>query len=276
MAAEYDVFISHASEDKDVVARPLAGFLRRFGVRVWFDEYHLKVGDSLSESIDAGLASSKFGIVILSSIFFGKAWAKRELQGLASRDLKSKVILPILHGVDVDYLRSVSPTLADRYCLSTEVLSVEQIGWKIIEQVRPDIFDNLSRWLKWQQVKAEAVPAVYDVDEIVFGPRRHERLSPVLLRRVGVLCEVFFDALAQPLEEWIDSFCRELYPHEEIEVWERIAACYLKIQRSLQLDLSGRRRLFAALLRLSFSGFEPIGENADPTEVAAAECWRAG
>ena len=80
---EYDVFVSHASEDKKAVARPLAELLVRFGVRVWYDEDTLEIGDSLSESIDTGLASSRFGVVVLSRNFFSKPWARRELTGLA-------------------------------------------------------------------------------------------------------------------------------------------------------------------------------------------------
>ena len=66
---EWDIFISHASEDKTKVARPLAEALRKAGVRVWLDEHQLKVGDSLSEKIDEGLSHSRFGAVILSPAF---------------------------------------------------------------------------------------------------------------------------------------------------------------------------------------------------------------
>ena len=59
----WDVFISHASEDKDEVARPLANALIKAGYKVWFDEFTLKLGDSLNQSIKIGLSESKFGIV---------------------------------------------------------------------------------------------------------------------------------------------------------------------------------------------------------------------
>jgi hypothetical protein len=52
----YDVFISHASEDKDNFMRPLADELRRRQIEVWFDEFSLKPGDSLRTSIDLGLS----------------------------------------------------------------------------------------------------------------------------------------------------------------------------------------------------------------------------
>ena len=75
----WDVFISHASEDKQAVVLPLAEALRKRGVSVWIDAAELQLGDSLSEKIDDGLAGSRFGVVILSPSFFGKQWPKREL-----------------------------------------------------------------------------------------------------------------------------------------------------------------------------------------------------
>lgn len=63
---KYDVFISHASEDKDAIARPLATMLERLSVRVWYDEFSLKLGDSLTSAIDKGLQESRYGLVILS------------------------------------------------------------------------------------------------------------------------------------------------------------------------------------------------------------------
>lgn len=83
----WDVFISHASEDKGDAARPLANELSSRGLRVWFDETTLELGDSLQVKIDEGLANSRFGIVLLSKAFFEKNWPKRELDGLVSREV---------------------------------------------------------------------------------------------------------------------------------------------------------------------------------------------
>ena len=70
----YDVFISHASEDKEEVVRPLAQALRDHGLEVWFDEFELRIGSSLRRTIDRGLAGSRFGVVVFSKDFFGKGW----------------------------------------------------------------------------------------------------------------------------------------------------------------------------------------------------------
>ena len=87
---EWDVFISHAWEDKESIARPLAEALRARGLRVWFDEFTLSVGDRLRRSIDRGLANSRDGIVILSPHFFAKEWPQKELDGLIQREDRGK------------------------------------------------------------------------------------------------------------------------------------------------------------------------------------------
>jgi hypothetical protein len=117
----YDVFLSHASEDKEEVVVPLAKALEARGVRVWLDRQQLTLGDSLSRKIDEGLAQSRFGAVVLSPAFFAKSWPIRELDGLVAREtsLGVKVILPIWHGVAHDEILEFSPTLAGKLAART-------------------------------------------------------------------------------------------------------------------------------------------------------------
>jgi hypothetical protein len=117
----WDVFISHAKEDKKQVAQPLAHELRKRGLTVWYDEFSLTLGDGLRQTIDEGLAKSRFGVVVLSVKFFAKEWTKRELEGLISRETGAgKVVLPILHGVSYDDLARFSPILAGRLGIKSE------------------------------------------------------------------------------------------------------------------------------------------------------------
>lgn len=110
----WDVFISHATEDKEAVAEPLSRALMKAGVSVWYDAFTLKVGDSLMSSIDFGLRKSKFGVVILSQAFFKKDWPQRELHALAQKQSASqKVILPIWHDVTAEEVRDHFLLLAD-------------------------------------------------------------------------------------------------------------------------------------------------------------------
>lgn len=112
----YDIFISHASEDKDAIARPLYNALIERGISVWFDEAVLRLGDSLRRKIDEGLSKCRYGVVILSPNFLSKEWPQRELDGLVARETASgeKAILPIWHELDRDTLLRYSPSLADR------------------------------------------------------------------------------------------------------------------------------------------------------------------
>lgn len=128
----YDVFISHASEDKDAVARPLANALTKAGLSVWYDEFEMRIGDSLRRKIDHGLAHSRFGIVIISRDFIKKGWTNYELDGIVTRTVSGEqVMLPIWHNITRDEVVAFSPTLADKIARNTAVDSIEDIATEI-------------------------------------------------------------------------------------------------------------------------------------------------
>ena len=125
----YDAFICHASEDKDVLVRPLAEILIEGGFDIWYDEFELTVGDSLRQSIDRGLASSRFGIVVLSPAFLGKNWPQYELNGLTAREIEGeKVILPVWHEVTKQDVLRYSPSLADKVAISTQLRPLDEVA----------------------------------------------------------------------------------------------------------------------------------------------------
>ncbi len=132
----FDVFISHASEDKDEIVRPLANALRDAGLSVWYDEFELRIGDSLRRKIDRGLGSSRFGVVVLSKSFFGKGWPEYELDGLVTKAISGdQVLLPIWHDVTKKQVIGFSPSLADKLARSTATHTVEEIAAEIAEVV---------------------------------------------------------------------------------------------------------------------------------------------
>jgi hypothetical protein len=117
---KWDVFISYASEDKESIARPLAHLLDQAGLRVWFDEFSLRIGDSLFAAISAGLRESSYGVVIISEYFIRKRWPQSELAALFTIEHSgSDLILPIWHGVEAATVRDFSPLLADRVAAFT-------------------------------------------------------------------------------------------------------------------------------------------------------------
>lgn len=125
----YDAFISHASEDKEKLVKPLAKGLAKLRFRVWYDEFELTVGDSLRQSIDRGLATSRYGIVVLSKAFFAKNWPQYELNGLVAREIDgTKVILPIWYAIEKEDVLRYSLPLADKVALRSPPTSVRGLA----------------------------------------------------------------------------------------------------------------------------------------------------
>lgn len=139
LTAEYDLFISHASEDKEEFVRPLVETLESLGVKVWYDEFTLKVGDSLRKNIDHGLINSRFGTVILSLSFCSKNWTQYELDSMVTREMNGhKMILPIWHKITKNEVMEFSPALADKVALNTSMLTIEEIADKLSEVILSD------------------------------------------------------------------------------------------------------------------------------------------
>ena len=133
----YDVFISHASEDKEAIVRPLANALIRKGLKVWYDEMTLKIGDSLRQKIDKGLANSRVGLVVLSPSFIDKGWTNYELDGIVSKTVSGEqVLLPIWHNITKQQVIDYSPSLADKVARSTTTHTVEEIASEIADLLR--------------------------------------------------------------------------------------------------------------------------------------------
>jgi hypothetical protein len=126
---QYDVFISHASEDKDEVVRPLVISLQAKGLKVWYDEFEMKIGDSLRRKIDKGLANSRFGIVVLSKNFIRKGWTNYELDGIITKSVSGEqIVLPIWHNITKQEVIDYSPSLADKLARNTATYTIDEIA----------------------------------------------------------------------------------------------------------------------------------------------------
>lgn len=133
---EYDVFISHASEDKEAVARPLAEVLKNNGISVWYDEFELRIGDSLRRKIDKGIANSNFGVIVISRDFINKGWTNYELDGLITRAVNGEqIMLPIWHNVTKQEVIDYSPSLADKLARNTTDFTIEEIADEIADLI---------------------------------------------------------------------------------------------------------------------------------------------
>ena len=137
---EWDAFLCHASEDKASFVEPLVAELQKYGLKIRFDKFTLRVGSSLRQSIDEGLAKSRFGIVVLSHAFFAKNWPQKELNALFSRQVNGRdLILPIWHELTSEDLRRQSPLLSDlKAAKSSDGLLV--VARALVEIIRPAAF----------------------------------------------------------------------------------------------------------------------------------------
>jgi predicted RNA-binding Zn-ribbon protein involved in translation (DUF1610 family) len=161
--ASCDAFISHASEDKDRFVRPLAEALTSLGARIWYDEFALKPGMSLSKSIDHGLANCLYGLVVISPSFIGKAWPERELQGLVARRIAGKAtIVPIWHDVDFETVLQFSPPLADIRAIRTSDGAGIDIALQVLAVIRPDLYAAHPRAELERRASGEALSKLAD------------------------------------------------------------------------------------------------------------------
>lgn len=132
-----DIFLSHASEDKNDIARPLKEALESRGVSVWFDELKIKVGQSIRQEIEKGIASCRYGVVIVSPDFFRKQWTKAELDALFSKKMDSgeNLILPVWHRVSKDEVLDHSPLLAGILALNSSLHTVDEMADQLADVV---------------------------------------------------------------------------------------------------------------------------------------------
>ena len=118
------------------MVRPLAEKLLQLGLRVWYDEFEMKIGDSLRRKIDHGISNSRFGIVVLSPSFLGKGWTEYELDGLVANTVKGRQkLLPIWHDISSEAVMDYSPSLADKVALATHSTPIDDIAKNICEAI---------------------------------------------------------------------------------------------------------------------------------------------
>jgi hypothetical protein len=247
----YDVFISHAGEDKEGLVRPLAKALSEFGVHVWYDEFTLTLGDSLSKSIDMGLAGSEYGLVVLSPNFLKKGWPDYELRGLLAKEIGSKkVILPIWHELTKDDLLAYSPSIADKKALRSDELSVLKLAVEVIKVVRPDLFKRILRKVTFLKMKGEI--QMINPKELKLPPPAHDQLPDELIGRIRLVRAALLGVDPHSMKYWIDGFRGDSHPSREVRIFERIAACYLEYVSMTRVTTEQCKHVFSVLVALSY------------------------
>lgn len=130
-----DVFLCHAWDDRQGVAKELHDLLEAAGVKVWFSEKDLNLGVPMMRAIDKGLANSRIGLVLVTPALLERI----QREGVADKELSvllaGNQLVPIVHNTTYEALRNISPLLASRSGLDTGEDTLEIVATKISELV---------------------------------------------------------------------------------------------------------------------------------------------
>lgn len=262
---KYDAFISHAAEDKDDFVRPMANLLSELGADIWYDEFSLRLGMSLSRSIDKGLSNSNYGIIVLSKAFFAKDWTEYELKSLNALEIgKDGVMLPIWHNVNREEVLKYSPYLADKLAVQTSQKSIAEIAIKILDVIRPDLSENYHKRTVWEEFSKPKgdeeikIGKAEDFSEKVLF--RHKSLPQNLLNRIRLIRASLLSVYPHSYEFWVDGFKCDLHPEREIEFWETISFSYLEITQATKLGPSEYPAIFQLVLCFFQGGITKANE----------------
>lgn len=274
----WDVFISHASEDKKRFVEPLARRLRELAVRVWYDRFVLLPGDRLSEKIGEGLAKSRAGLLVISRVFLSKPWGAYELSGLLNRFVEEKVpLIPVWIDVSRADVAAKNPALADLLSIKGDPKKIEESALEVLRVVRPQLYDNVTALSSVGTKKVKILKVARK--QIKDGPIRHHDLPPALLVRMRNVWFQLKDVQSTSLANFIERFQRDLRPEREVEIFELIVAAMQIAVGLLKNETRLRKQLYSILIRFS------LGDNAgvfDDTEngkiprhvtMAAARAW---
>ncbi|MGB6230576.1 MAG: toll/interleukin-1 receptor domain-containing protein [Litorimonas sp.] len=254
------VFISHAHADKSF-ARPLAKALQKLGIKVWFDEFELQIGDSLSQSLNKGLALADFDVLVLSKSFFERYWTQSELAALQALEASGKLlsILPVWLDIDQSEILEFAPLLADRFALRADDPS--KVASSIAQRVSPNtIVQSMLQEKIGDILESDELPTkLFELDKIKPGPVKHAEFSAQFIGRVRLIRAIIEPYISMTMDEWISNFSRDITPHTELIWWEFLS--YMQIRMERGLSKKSRTEILLGLFHLLMtSDVNPIAK----------------
>ena len=272
----YDLFISHASEDKEGFVRPFVNSLERLGVKVWYDDFSLKLGDSLSRSIDEGIKNSRYGLIVISKNFLVKQWPDYEYRSLLSRQVNERsLILPLWYGVSKNDIMQYSPFLADLKAASVNSKDdYKKAILQIVEVIRPDIFREVRLSIEMKRLEREAQIIKIPLSHIMTSSTKHSKLSMGQKIRIRNIFHGIGKFYNHNLEECYEQFQHDHLPEREIQEWEKMNLCYLQmIERYPDSTEADKKRFYAILLLISTGNLDSPLIRLDPFAGELMKLW---
>lgn len=253
-----DAFVSHSTRDKALFVRPLVDCLAGHGATVWYDEYSMAPGDSLSTSIDSGLSEARYGLVVISPDFIRTAresgWTRYELRGIVSNSIGSngRRIVPIWLDVSVDEVRDFSPPLADLLAIDATGKNTEDVALDVMEVIAPDRVRGLSG-LRALMASAELVEDI-PISDLRRSPPQDRRVGGHVVVRSLLVTQALADC-GEPglveLEGFLESLSADLRHEQELRLWEAIACSYVSASKAQPMSDLQKNKLLHLLLDAS-------------------------
>ena len=269
MDKKYDVFISHASEDKDVIVRPLAIIFERLSVRVWYDEFSLQLGDSLTTSIDKGLQESRYGVVVLSKAFLSKRWPEYEYRSLMTREIYGeRVILPLWYDVTKEEVKNFSLYLADIKALPVSKANFGMVVLAILKKARPDMYQEVRMRGALRKAVDEGTKRMVMRSEIKVSTIKQSKLTRQQIIRSKAVYYGIGRHLKRMFDDYVDQYELDVVPERELQTWEIMNACYLEmLEHHANATDRDRDDYFKVLMALSVGYCEIAGVQLSDAEI---------
>lgn len=263
---KWDVFISHASEDKDILVRLLAKQLSEvYKVKVWYDEFTLEYGDSLLDSIEMGLQYSNYGLVIFSESFFDKVWTDHEYKSLKTKEmlLNKKIIIPIWYNITREKVASYSLILADKYAITLikDINNniIDDLAMKIIKVIRPDIYDNIARMSYFESKLKNGILKKVDAEKITTPPIRHETVSVQMRARLNLVYNTIKEVDLRSYEMYEEDFRRSTNIDRELIITELLTAAYIDCLKIRDMTFTEKSYIYSVIMICSNFRSDELG-----------------
>jgi HEAT repeat protein len=182
-AGALDLFLSYSSADRSFAQR-LATDLTAYGLRVWWDHWEMRVGDSLTEKIQDGISRSSWLAILLSPDSVNAPWVKRELSAALAEEIEGShvIVLPLLIAEC-----NLPPFLKDRKYADFRDSYESGLGAllaRVASPIRPNLAEDLLSECESRVLRAYAKIAAGErpkYQEFLFeklsSPSSHDRLT---------------------------------------------------------------------------------------------------
>jgi hypothetical protein len=271
-----DAFISHSSRDKDLFVRPLVECLADQGATVWYDEYSMAPGDSLSASIDTGLAAANCGLVVISPSFIETArdggWTRYEFRGIIANSIgtEGRRVVPLWLDVSVDEVRDFSPPLSDLLAIDASGKHIEQVALEVLSVVAPKRAGGLARHRAL--MTARGTPVEVSLEDLHMSPAKDRRVGGHVALRALLVMQALADCGEPDIADYdvfLENLSRDLHHEKELRLWEALACSYSVVCTSHELSSEQKTSLLRLLLTATFGRADHTAVGALGADVAA-------